>query len=83
MENKEFWISISERIARIDERTTQIQEQLRGLPDLRDRLTAVEQSSKSAHHRLDGLYKAAVLLATLASIIVNVCALLARYLLGG
>lgn len=83
MENSDFWINISERIARIDERTTQIQEQLRSLPDMRDRLTAVEQSAKSAHHRLDGLYKAAVLLATLASVIVNIFAFVARYFFGG
>lgn len=83
MENSNFWINISERIARIDERTTQIQEQLRSLPDMRDRLTAVEQSAKSAHHRLNGLYKAAMLLATLASVIVNIFAFIARYFLGG
>lgn len=83
MENSNFWINISERIARIDERTTQIQEQLRSLPDMRDRLTAVEQSAKSAHHRLNGLYKAAMLLATLASVIVNIFAFIARYFFGG
>lgn len=79
---EEFWLSVSERIARIDERTKQIQEELKGLPDLRDRVTAVEQRSKSNTHRLDSLYKMAALLATVASILVNIGALVVKMALG-
>ena len=79
---EEFWLSVSERIARIDERTKQIQEELKGLPDLRDRVTAVEQRSKSNTHQLDSLYKMAALLATFASILVNIGALVVKMALG-
>ncbi len=34
-----------------------IEEILKDMPELRDRVMAVEQSSKSAHHRLDGTEK--------------------------
>lgn len=83
MDTSDFMLSLSERIARIDERTKQIQDDLKGLPDLRERITAVEQRSKSNTHRLDGLYKEAVLLATVASIIVNILAPFAKAVFGG
>jgi len=83
MDTSDFMLSLSERIARIDERTKQIQDDLKGLPDLRERITAVEQRSKSNTHRLDGLYKEAVLLATVASIIVNILTPFAKAIFGG
>ena len=46
MDDREFWITLSTKIARIDERTKRIEEELKGLPEMRDRLTAVEQRAK-------------------------------------
>ena len=82
MDEKEWWISVSERIARIDERTKQIQEELKLVGPMRDRLTAVEQRSKSNTHRLDDMYKWAMLLAALASVLVNIVGMAIKYLVG-
>ena len=82
MDEKEWWISVSERIARIDERTKQIQEELKSVSPMRDRLTAVEQRSKSNTHRLDDMYKWAMLLAALASVLVNIVGMAIKYLVG-
>ncbi len=82
MDEKEWWISVSERIARIDERTKQIQEELKSVGPMRDRLTAVEQRSKSNTHRLDDMYKWAMLLAALASVLVNVVGMAIKYFVG-
>ena len=47
MDDREFWITLSTKIARIDERAKRIEDELKGLPEMRDRLTAVEQRAKS------------------------------------
>lgn len=62
----------SAKLARIDERTQRIEHEIERVPDMRERLTAVEQRSKSNTHRLDGLYKTAILVATIATIVANV-----------
>ena len=49
---------------------------------MRDRLTAVEQRSKSNTHRLDDMYKWAMLLAALASVLVNIVGMAIKYLVG-
>jgi hypothetical protein len=82
MDEKEWWISVSERIARIDERTKQIQEELKSVGPMRDRLTAVEQRSKSNTHRLDDMYKWAMLLAAVASILANIGVACVKYIVG-
>ena len=81
MNNEDFWIAMSTKIARIDERTKRIEDELKGLPEMRDRLMAVEQRSKSNTHRLDGLKTAAALLATVSSILINLAVLVMKYTL--
>ena len=82
MDEKEWLISVSERIARIDERTKQIQDELKAVGPMRERLTMVEQRSKSNTHRLDDMYKWAMLLAALASVLVNIVGMAIKYLVG-
>lgn len=81
MNNEDFWIAMSTKIARIDERTKRIEDELKGLPEMRDRLMAVEQRSKSNTHRLDGLKTTAALLATVSSILINLAVLVMKYTL--
>jgi len=83
MNNEDFWIAMSTKIARIDERTKRIEDELKGLPEMRDRLMAVEQRSKSNTHRLDGLKTTAALLATVSSILINLAVLVMKYTLKG
>ena len=83
MNDRDFWISLSTKIARIDERTLQIQDELKGLPEMRDRLTAVEQRAKSNTHRLDGLKTTAALIGTLASVLINIIAVAVKAKVGG
>nr|WP_304097711.1 hypothetical protein [Mitsuokella multacida]DAE59518.1 MAG TPA: hemolysin [Caudoviricetes sp.] len=83
MNDRDFWISLSTKIARIDERTQQIQDELKGLPEMRDRLTAVEQRAKSNTHRLDGLKTTAALIGTLASVLINIIAVAVKAKVGG
>ena len=83
MDNRDFWMSLSNKIARIDERTKQIQDELKGLPEMRDRLTAVEQRAKSNTHRLDGLKTTAALIGTLASVVINLIAVAIKAKAGG
>lgn len=83
MDEREWWISVSERIARIDERTKQIQDELKEMGPMRDRLMAVEQRSKSNTHRLDDMYKWAMLLAAIASVLVNVASFGFKYIVEG
>ncbi len=82
MNDRDFWISLSTKIARIDERTQQIQDELKGLPEMRDRLTAVEQRAKSNTHRLDGLKTTAALIGTLASVLINIIAVAVKAKVG-
>lgn len=82
MDEKEWWISVSERIARIDERTKQIQDELKTVGPMRERLTAVEQRSKSNTHRLDDMYKWAMFLAAVATILVNIVGYAIKYVIG-
>lgn len=82
MDERDFWVSMSAKLARIDERTQQIQEEIKGLHELRDRLTAVEQRAKSNTHRLDGIKTTAALLATIASILVNLTAVALKLIFG-
>ena len=82
MDEREWMISVSERISRIDERTKQIQDEIKEFGPMRDRLTAVEQRSKSNTHRLDDMYKWAMLLAALASVLVNIVGMAIKYLVG-
>lgn len=79
MNNEDFWIAMSTKIARIDERTKRIEDELKGLPEMRDRLMAVEQRTKSNTHRLDGLKTTAALLATVSSIIINLAVTIMEY----
>ena len=83
MNDRDFWISLSTQIARIDERTQQIHDELQGLPDMRDRVTAVEQRAKSNTHRLDGLKTTAALIGTLASVLINIIAVAVKAKVGG
>ena len=83
MDDREFWITLSTKIARIDERTKRIEDELKGLPEMRDRLTAGEQRAKSNTHRLDGLKATAALLATAASILINLAVMIAKYAMKG
>jgi len=83
MNDRDFWISLSTKIARINERTQQIQDELKGLPEMRDRLTAVEQRAKSNPHRLDGLKTTAALIGTLASVLINIIAVAVKAKVGG
>jgi len=83
MNDRDFWISLSTKIARINERTQQIQDELKGLPEMRDRLTAVEQRAKSNTHRLDGLKTTAALIGTLASVLINIIAVAVKAKVGG
>lgn len=83
MNNEDFWIAMSTKIARIDERTKRIEDELKGLPEMRDRLMAVEQRAKSNTHRLDGLKTTAALLATVSSILINLAVLVMKYTLKG
>ena len=83
MNNEDFWIAMSTKIARIDERTKRIEDELKGLPEMRDRLTAVEQRAKSNTHRLDSLKATAALLATAASILINLVAAIMEYAMKG
>ncbi|WP_288570630.1 hypothetical protein [uncultured Mitsuokella sp.] len=50
---------------------------------MRDRLTAVEQRAKSNTHRLDSLKATAALLATAASIFINLVAAIMEYAMKG
>ena len=81
MDDREFWITLSTKIARIDERTKRIEDELKGLPEMRDRLTAVEQRANT--HRLDSLKATAALLATAASILINLVAAIMEYAMKG
>ena len=83
MDDREFWITLSTTIARIDERTKRIEDELKGLPEMRDRLTAVEQRAKSNTHRLDGLKTTAALIGTLASVLINIIAVAVKAKVGG
>lgn len=83
MDDREFWITLSTKIARIDERTKRIEDELKGLPEMRDRLTAVEQRAKSNTHRLDGLKTTAALIGTLASVLINIIAVAVKAKVGG
>lgn len=83
MNNEDFWITMSTKIARIDERTKRIEDELKGLPEMRDRLTAVEQRAKSNTHRLDSLEATAALLATAASILINLVVAIMEYAMKG
>ena len=83
MNDEDFWITLSTKIARIDERTKRIEDELKGLPEMRDRLTAVEQRAKSNTHRLDSLKATAALLATAASILINLAVMIAKYAMKG
>ena len=83
MDDREFWITLSTKIARIDERTKRIEDELKGLPEMRDRLTTVEQRAMLNTHRLDGLKATAALLATAASIIINLVVAIMEYAMKG
>lgn len=83
MNNEDFWITMSTKIARIDERTKRIEYELKGLPEMRERLTAVEQRAKSNTHRLDSLKATAALLATAASILINLVVAIMEYAMKG
>ena len=83
MDDRDFWITLSTKIARIDERTKRIEDELKGLPEMRDRLTAVEQRAKSNTHRLDGLKTTAALIGTLASVLINIIAVAVKAKVGG
>lgn len=83
MDDRDFWITLSTKIARIDERTKRIEDELKGLPEMRDRLTAVEQRAKSNTHRLDSLKTTAALLATAASILINLVVAIMEYAMKG
>ena len=83
MDDREFWITLSTKIARIDERTKRIEDELKGLPEMRDRLMAVEQRAKSNTHRLDGLKTTAALIGTLASVLINIIAVAVKAKVGG
>ena len=83
MDDRDFWITLSTKIARIDERTKRIEDELKGLPEMRVRLMAVEQRAKSNTHRLDGLKTTAALLATVSSIIINLAVTIMKYAMKG
>ena len=78
MDDREFWITLSTKIARIDERTKRIEDELKGLPEMRDRITAVEQRAKS-----NSLKATAALLATAASILINLVVAIMEYAMKG
>lgn len=71
MENHENVIlELMERTARIEAKLDLIADMLPQITKLQVDIGKVEQSTKSAHHRIDNIYKVAGLISTIVSVVI-------------
>ena len=71
MDEKDFQNQVLSRLASIETHGQYYADGLKEIREHSERITAVEQSSKSAHHRIDGICKMAVTLGGATALLVQ------------
>lgn len=69
--NENIILELMERTARIEAKLDLIADMLPQITKLQVDIGKVEQSAKSAHHRIDNIYKVAGLISTIISVVIG------------
>lgn len=74
MDEKDFQREIAERTARIEGKVDMLAEMLPRVNSAERDIARIDAGQKSAHHRIDGIYKTVGLIATVVSILISLIA---------
>lgn len=69
--NENIILELMERTARIEAKLDLIADMLPQITKLQVDIGKVEQSAKSAHHKIDNIYKVAGLISTIISVVIG------------